>query len=58
MRKVANSRLWTIMLIMLISGSCNTIVMKAQDKVEVAPIAGAEADEGDHGKFYYRHPYF
>ena len=46
------------MLIMLVSGSCNTIVMKAQDKVEVAPIKGAVADEGDHGKFYYRHPYF
>lgn len=46
------------MFIMLVSGSCNTIVMKAQDKVEVEPIVGGKADEGDHGKFYYRHPYF
>ena len=37
---IPNARLYIIMLIMLISGSCNTVVMKAQDKVEVGDIPG------------------
>ena len=44
------------MLVMLVSGSCNTIVMKAQDKVEVGAIPGYIPEDGK--KNVFKHAYF
>lgn len=53
---ISNARLYIIMLIMLVSGSCNTIVMKAQDKVEVGAIPGYIPEDGKPN--VYKHAYF
>lgn len=44
------------MLIMLISGSCNTVVMKAQDKIKVGDIPGYTPEPGKDNVF--KHAYF
>ena len=53
---IPNAKLYIIMLIMLISGSCNTVVMKAQDKVEVGDIPGYLPVDGKANVF--KHAYF
>jgi len=49
-RTIPNSMLYCIMLAMLIFGTCNTIVMKWQDKTEVQKAGLPVA--------YFSHPYF
>jgi len=48
---VSNVKLYCIMLTMLFFGTCNTIVMKAQDKAVVGTLA-------DGKPAYFTHPYF
>ena len=47
---ISNCKLYCIMLTMLFFGTCNTIVMKAQDKVKV--------DDYDGKPAVFTHPYF
>ena len=47
--KIPNWQLYTIMIAMLVCGTCNTIVMKLQDQVKVIDGNGKEVN--------YNHPY-
>ena len=51
-RTIPNNVLYCIMLAMLIFGTCNTIVMKWQDKT----VVGVDKDTGKDATF--SHPYF
>ena len=52
--EIENWKLYTIMLLMLFFGTCNTLIMKWQDEVEVGP-----KNSGKDGKTpVFTHPYF
>jgi hypothetical protein len=48
---IENWKLYSVMVLMLITGTCNTIVMKMQDQV----VVGTDSDGKD---ILYTHPYF
>ena len=52
-RSIPNSMLYCIMLAMLVSGTCNTIVMKWQDKT----VAGQDKT-APFKDYTFNHPYF
>ena len=63
--KIAPWKLYLIMAMMLILGTCNTIVTKAQDEVitktvDVKATATAREENPDAAEIYqkYSHPYF
>jgi hypothetical protein len=50
--QISNSKLYMIMVFMLVTGTANTIVLKLQDKV----VIGYDPETGE--ELEYQHPYF
>lgn len=55
-QKISPLQLYSIMGLMLIFGTCNTLVMKAQDNVVVGTIT--DPDTGKQTDKLFTHPYF
>ena len=53
---ISNPKLYAIMLAMLFFGTCNTIVMKAQDKTVVGTKTNPKT--GKQEDLTFTHPYF